>query len=141
MNFEVKRKGFEITPKCALDEAFIEEVLKLTKDGDKCLLVRKNAMGLSSIAYLETKVEEKLNLAEAWRPKNLEEAIANSSTVNLDAKFLAKIVPRLKQHMLDGNSLNTEDDQARLAKRLRAALDKESWLEVAVLSLMIDDLE
>ena len=40
-----------------LDIAYIERVLGLKKEGDSVKLVRVNAMGTSSIAYLET--EEK----------------------------------------------------------------------------------
>jgi len=36
------------------DEAYIEEVLGLTKPGDSIKLTRKNVIGMTRIAYLET---------------------------------------------------------------------------------------
>jgi len=59
MKLSIERNGLKITPeshygKDERDEAFIEEVLGLKKNGDFIKLVRKNAYGLSSIVYLET---------------------------------------------------------------------------------------
>lgn len=56
MKLEVDRQGLRITPESELDEAFIELQLKLWKDGDHVKLVRRNAMGLSCIAFLETRL-------------------------------------------------------------------------------------
>jgi hypothetical protein len=65
MRLDVDRHGLKITPDSSgfgprdeRDLAFIEEVLGLKNDGDSVLLVRKNAMGLSCIAYLETKTKK-----------------------------------------------------------------------------------
>lgn len=44
------------------DTAYIEEVLGLRKDGDSVKLIRRNASGLSCIAYLETE-------RVAWPPR------------------------------------------------------------------------
>ena len=61
MKLKISRSKLEIVPDRGMlpgederDEAFIEEVLGLKKEGDYVHLVRKNAMGLSCIAYLET---------------------------------------------------------------------------------------
>ena len=65
MKLEIHRNSLKIIPedKSAIrcderDTAYIEEVLGLKKDGDSIKLVRKNAYGLSCIAYLETKKED-----------------------------------------------------------------------------------
>lgn len=63
MRLKVDRKCLIIAPEDFsfdnsarnLDVAFIEEVLGLKNDGDFVLLKRKNAVGLSSLAYLEAK--------------------------------------------------------------------------------------
>ena len=59
MRLEVNRYNLQITSDSGFwtnqDTAFLEDTLGLKKDGDAILLVRKNAMGLSCPAYLETK--------------------------------------------------------------------------------------
>ena len=61
MKLEISRYRLRIVPEDTRypyderDTAFIEEVLGLKKHGDTIELVRKNAHGLSCIAYLETK--------------------------------------------------------------------------------------
>ena len=64
MKLSITRHGLQITPEDRTgvdrderDTAFIEEVLGLKKDGDSIKLVRKNAHGLSCIAYLEAQKE------------------------------------------------------------------------------------
>ncbi len=54
MRFEMKRSSIVIIPESKLDEAYIEDTLGLKKGNQAIYLVRKNAHGLSSIAYLET---------------------------------------------------------------------------------------
>ena len=61
MKLKVSRDKLQIVPERGVfpgdderDEAFIEEVLGLKKEGDSVLLVRKNVSGLSALAYLET---------------------------------------------------------------------------------------
>ncbi len=58
MRLIIRRQGLEINPEGPLDEAFIEEVLRLKMDGDAILLRRANALGLSSIACLETVIND-----------------------------------------------------------------------------------
>lgn len=60
MNLRVKRHGLEVESGSFwpdIDIAFVEEVLGLKNDGDYVRLVRKNANGLSCIAYLQTRTE------------------------------------------------------------------------------------
>ena len=58
MKLEVKRYGLKIIPQSEVEEAWIEEVLKLREKGDSIPLVRVAPVGLpSEIAYLETTVE------------------------------------------------------------------------------------
>lgn len=43
---------------------FIEDILKLKNEGDSILLTRRNASGLSCLAYLESRPVEKLGYSE-----------------------------------------------------------------------------
>ena len=52
-----------------IDVAFVEEVLGLRNDGDSIHLVRKNASGLSCIAYLETMTEKQLQGELEWKER------------------------------------------------------------------------
>lgn len=60
MKLEIHERCLKIIPDRfdndgrALDTVFIEEVLGLKKDGDTVKLKRKNAYGVSCIAFLET---------------------------------------------------------------------------------------
>jgi len=61
MKLNIYKDGIDIVPEVTgypnydeRDIAFVEEVLGLKKEGDSVKLVRKNAMGLSSLAYLRT---------------------------------------------------------------------------------------
>lgn len=63
MKLNITKYGLEIVPedkhypnRDERDTAFIENVLGLLKDGDSIKLVRKNIMGVSGIARLETKL-------------------------------------------------------------------------------------
>lgn len=66
MKFEIRRHSIVVIPETDEDRAYIEDTLGLKKDGDALLLRRKNAMGIGSIAYLETIHEMPTNIpAEA----------------------------------------------------------------------------
>ena len=61
MKLSINRYTLQITPEDKgyptpdeRDTAYIESVLGLKKEGDSIKLTRKNASGLSCIAYLET---------------------------------------------------------------------------------------
>jgi len=61
MRLSITKYGLEIYPedtsypyKDERDTAFIENVLGLKKEGDSIKLVRKDARGLSCLAYLKT---------------------------------------------------------------------------------------
>lgn len=53
MKLEVERFRLRIIPESALDEAYLEEVLCLMKDGDSVPMVRRNVTGLSCWAHAE----------------------------------------------------------------------------------------
>lgn len=53
MRLEVNRYYIQITPENKVDEAYIEEVLGLKNGGDKAVVERVNAIGLSCIAYVK----------------------------------------------------------------------------------------
>ena len=57
MHLEVGRRKMKICSDNEIDEAYIEEVLGLRKEGDSIKLVRKNVTGMSWMAYLETEAE------------------------------------------------------------------------------------
>jgi hypothetical protein len=63
VKIEVKRHSLLIIPETPQDEAWLEEVLGLKKDGDTAPLVRQNAIGLSCWAYAEVQ-------DATWRPKD-----------------------------------------------------------------------
>jgi len=58
MRLEIQRNRMIIIPDNAVDVACIEEVLKLKAGGDRAACIRVNAMGLSSLAYVEVKADE-----------------------------------------------------------------------------------
>ena len=49
---EVKRNRIEIVPENEIDEAFIEEVLGLKKEGECGIARRVDVMGTSALAYI-----------------------------------------------------------------------------------------
>ena len=54
MKFKLTRYTIEIVPENEQDEAYIVDTLGLSKGGDFVKLVRKNAIGMSCLALLET---------------------------------------------------------------------------------------
>lgn len=54
MIFKVMRRGIEVHPENAEDEAYIEDTVGLTLDGDGVLLKRKNVTGMRALGYLTT---------------------------------------------------------------------------------------
>jgi len=55
MKLVVDRYGIRIVPENKIDEAYIEDTLGLKEKDSSISLKRVNSMGLSCIAYLETK--------------------------------------------------------------------------------------
>ncbi len=53
MKLQIGRNGIHLIPEGWVDEAYIEEVLGLKKEGDTVFCERKNGTGLSCIAYLQ----------------------------------------------------------------------------------------
>ena len=53
MKLEVERHRILIIPENETDEAYLEEVFNLRKEGDTVEAKRENAIGLDSWAYLE----------------------------------------------------------------------------------------
>ena len=47
MKMEVKRSRIEIVPENEIDEAYIEEVLGMNREGEQCVGVRVNVMGVN----------------------------------------------------------------------------------------------
>lgn len=55
MKFTIDRDRIMVTPETKQDEAYIEDTLGLLHDGESVQLIRRNAMGLGCIAYLEAR--------------------------------------------------------------------------------------
>ena len=52
MKMKVTRNSIEIVPENEIDEAYIEEVLGMKREGDQCVGVRVGVMGTSGLAYI-----------------------------------------------------------------------------------------
>lgn len=52
MKIEIDRYSIKIKPENKQDEAYLEEVLGMKENGDKCECIRENAIGLRCIAYI-----------------------------------------------------------------------------------------
>ena len=52
MKMEVERRRMQIVPENEIDEAYIEEVLGMKREGDQCVGVRVGVMGTSGLAYI-----------------------------------------------------------------------------------------
>jgi hypothetical protein len=55
MRLEIRRNNIVIIPDGTVDEAYLEEVLKLRQEGDAVVFERVNASGLNCWAYLRSK--------------------------------------------------------------------------------------
>lgn len=55
MRYKEDRNRLLIEPTTPMEEAYLEEVFGLRKEGDACQIVRKNASGLRCWAYAEMK--------------------------------------------------------------------------------------
>ncbi len=58
MKLQISRYSLSVIPETPQDEAYMEEVLCLMRDGDSVPLVRRNAMGLSCWGHAEAKEVE-----------------------------------------------------------------------------------
>ena len=58
MKLKIDRYCIRLIPEYETEIAYIEEVLRLRKDGDWCKLIRHNAMGLNCVAWLKTESRE-----------------------------------------------------------------------------------
>jgi hypothetical protein len=137
MNLKEERYRLTIEPKTEVETAYIEEVLGLRKDGDYCKLVRKNAMSLSCIAYLETKVVEKGG-AVAWTPRTLAEHISESSEVPKYANMLASFIKRMYKY---ANTVDSTYHTIKLLKeQLTIARKEKAWIKVAVIAMLLSEV-
>lgn len=59
MKLNIERYSLQIIPETPVDEAWLEEVLGLMKEGDSVPLVRVHPMDLSCWAYVEAKAKVK----------------------------------------------------------------------------------
>ena len=84
MRFEIRRHGIAVIPETKEDEAYIEDTLGLRRDGDAVLLRRRNAMGLSCIAFLETTAQP----TNMWKEPPPECGNCRAALDNLDGVFV-----------------------------------------------------
>jgi hypothetical protein len=137
MNYKEERRRITIEPTNEVEIAYIEEVFGLKQDGDSIELVRKNAMGLSCIAYLETKVTpQPRDTVSAWQPHSLPEFIANSSCPSQHATNVGEFAYIMHKRLVDKEKEGFvgHDDAARLEEftdRLQAAVDKGNYVDAA----------
>lgn len=143
MKYKEERNRITIEPTNDVEIAYIEEVFGMKKDGDKIELVRKNAMGLGCIAYLETKIKpQPRDRVEAWQPRSLPEFIANSSTPDQHASNIGEFAYIMHKRLVDKERecFVGHDDPKRLEEfieRLQAALDKGNYVDVANFAMFI----
>jgi len=137
MNLKEERYRLTIEPKTEVETAYVEEVLGLRKDGDFCKLVRKNAMGLSCIAYLETKVVERGGV-DAWKPKTLEEFITLSSTTGKYAEMIGSYAQRMFKYA--SSIAATYHTEELLRKQLTVVKRDKNYLEAGIICMLLEEL-
>jgi hypothetical protein len=137
MKFEVKRYGLRIEPQSEIDEAYIEEILKLKRDDDACILKRKNASGLNCIAYLETKAIT----TQAWQPQCIAEILTNNSFADTAAllveKFSILMYKRMKWHEKEGPY---NCDTEVLTNAIAHAMDSGNYTDVAIYAMYLNEI-
>lgn len=128
MDLEVRRNKLSITSDGTFwsdqETAYIEDTLGLRKEGDSLLLVRKNAMGLSCPAYLETQklVENKEIKALVDEFKELYNGDLSDEAVSLLLTELEKL------------SLSLETDKSAEKKEDINDIAHEIWALAQLLS-------
>lgn len=134
MRYKEERTRITIEPTNDIEIAYIEEVFGLKKDGDKIELVRKNAMGLSCIAYLETKVPPPVkDRAEAWKPRTIAEFLDNTSMPDDSTKILESFA-----YKMHANIKNVPvEDRNLLEASLVAAVRNQNYVLVANLAMLL----
>lgn len=143
MKYKEERRRIVIEPTNDVEIAYIEEVLGLKCDGDSIKLVRKNAMGLSCIAYLETKIEPQAReRVECWIPRSIPEFLDNSSMPNQHATNVGEFAYIMHKRLVDKEreGFVGHDDPSRLEEfrdRLQAALDKGNYVDAANFAMFI----
>lgn len=96
MKLVVTRHNLSIEPQGDIDEAYIEEVLKLRKDGDSCLLTRKNAMGLGCMAHLKTEVLSRPGV------KVIAQAVSDEYRKEDESRSVNDLLVSLNNCLIDG---------------------------------------
>lgn len=96
MKLTVTRRHLSVEPQGDIDDAYIEEVLKLNKDGDSCLLTRKNAIGLGCIAHLKTEILRMPSI------KTVLLAISEEYRKEDESRSINELVSSLNNCILDG---------------------------------------
>ena len=134
MKFNVKRHNVTITPESGLDEAYIEEVLKLRKDGDTCLLVRKNTLGLSYMTYLTTK-------ELTWKPETIAQALEHSTTTSPNAE-LAETAAKICFEQLTGIIQTSYTTKGQILSGMQSCIIDGAYEKLlALTALMIRSYE
>ena len=59
MKLEVSRFCIRVIPENDMDEAYLEEVMRLRKAGETAVAKRVNAVGMSCWAYMEIRAEQR----------------------------------------------------------------------------------
>ena len=142
MKYKEERSRITIEPSNDMEIAYIEEVFGLKKDGDSIELVRKNAMGLSCIAYLETKVKpQQREMAVAWQPSTLAEYLTNSSTPNAAAKLTEDLAYKVYADLSIVQEYSVDEAISCYAADLQAAIAAGNYTRVATLAVLLAQLD
>lgn len=138
MQYKEERNRITIAPTNEVEIAYIEEVFGLKRDGDAIELVRKNAMNLSCIAYLETKIKpQPRDVAVAWKPSTIAEMLDNSSMPDEPAKQINDMAYKVHQDI----TKVTDTDREMLEAALVAAVRNKKYVRIASLATLLISLE
>ena len=134
MKFNVKRHNVTIAPECNIGVVYIKEGLKLKKDNDACLLVRKNELDLSCIAYLTTK-------ELTWKPETIAQALEHSTTTSLNAE-LAETVAKICFEQLTGIIQTSYTTKGQILSGMQSCIIDGAYEKLlALTALMIRSYE
>lgn len=135
MKYREERNRIVIEPTNEVEIAYIEEVFGMKRDGDAIELVRKNAMSLSCIAYLETKIKpQPRDMVMAWQPHTLAEFLANTSSPSDLTNAVADFAFKMHE---DVQKLNVIDDDALYMQELNKAIEDRNWTRVASMAALL----
>lgn len=138
MKYKEERNRITIEPTTDVEIAYIEEVFGMKKEGDEIHLVRKNAMGLGCIAYLETKIiPQQREMVHAWQPTTIAEFLTNSSTPQLGAKMVEDFAYKIHKELHQLNTYEADEAREFYLGEIQSALNSGNYERVATLAMIL----